>query len=137
MHAAVDILGHLLALHVTAASEQDREQVGELAGAVQEAAGESVKLAYVDQGYTGERPAEEAEAHGMSLEVVKHPESKRGFVLLPRRWVVERDFAWASRFRRLVKDYERLPATVAGLHFVAAFACLFLRQATAILGASP
>lgn len=88
MHAAVDTLGHLLALHVTAASEQDREQVGELAGAVQEATGESVKLAYVDQGYTGERPAEEAEAHGMSLEVVKHPESKRGFVLLPRRWVV-------------------------------------------------
>ena len=124
-------------VHVTAASEQDREQVGELAGAVQEATGESVKLAYVDQGYTGEQQASEAEAHGMSLEVVKHPESKRGFVLLPRRWVVERDFAWASRFRRLVKDYERLTATVAGLHFVAAFACLLLRQATAILGASP
>jgi transposase len=134
VHAAVDTLGHLLALHVSPADEQDREQVGELAEAVQGATGESVELAYVDQGYTGERPASEAEAHGMRLEVVKHPESKRGFVLLPRRWVVERDFAWASRFRRLVKDYERLPATVAGLHFVA-FACLFLRQATAILGA--
>ena len=68
------------------------------------------------------------------LEVVKHEEAKRGFVLLPRRWVVERDFAWASRFRRLVKDYERLPDTLAGLHFVA-FACLFLQQATGILGA--
>jgi transposase len=56
--------------------------------------------------------------------------------LLPRRWVVERDFAWASRFRRLVKDYERLPATLGGLHFVA-FACLFLRQASAVLGVSP
>jgi transposase len=52
---------------------------------------------------------------------------------LPRRWVVERDFAWTSRFRRLAKDYERLPATLAGLHFVA-FACLFLQQATGILG---
>jgi transposase len=134
VHAAVDTLGHLLALHLGPAEEQDREQVGELAGAVQEATGESVELAYVDQGYTGEQPASEAEAHGMSLEVVKHPGSRRDFVLLPRRWVVERDFAWASRFRRLVKDYERLPATVAGLHFVA-FACLFLRQATAILGA--
>jgi transposase len=124
-------------LHVSPADEQDREQVEELAGAVQEATGESVELAYVDQGYTGERPAFEAEAHSMSLEVVKHPESRRGFVLLPPRWVVERDFAWALRFRRLVKDYdERLPATVAGLHFVA-FACLFLRQATAILGAGP
>jgi hypothetical protein len=47
---------------------------------------------------------------------------------------IERDFAWASRFRRLVKDYERLPTVLAGLHFVA-FACLFLRQATSILGA--
>ncbi len=136
VHATVDTLGHLLALHVTPADKQDRERVGELARAVQEATGESVELAYVDQGYTGERPATQAEVHGMRLEVVKHPEAKRGFVLLPRRWVVERGFAWASRFRRLVKDYERLPSTVAGLHFVA-FACVFLRQATAVLGASP
>ena len=136
VHAAVDTLGHLLALHVTAADEQDRAQVEELAKAVQEATGESVELAYVDQGYTGEEPAEAAEEHGISLEVVKQPEAKRGFVLLPRRWVVERDFAWASRFRRLVKDYERLPTTVAGLHFVA-FACLFLHRAIALLGLSP
>jgi len=105
-----------------------------LAQAVQEATGESVELAYVDEGYTGEKAAKEAEAHGMRLEVVKHEEAKRGFVLLPRRWVVERDFAWASRFRRLVKDYERLPATLAGLHFVA-FACLFLQQAAEIFSA--
>jgi transposase len=111
-------------------------QVEELAGAVQEATGESVELAYVDEGYSGERPAEEAEAHGIRLEVVKHPEAKRGFVLLPRRWVVERDFAWASRFRRLAKDYERLPATLAGLHLIA-FAWLFLHQATGILGTGP
>ena len=136
VHAAVDTLGHLLALFVTPASEQERVWVGELAEAVQEATGESVELAYVDEGYTGERPAEEAKAHGMRLEVVKHEEAKRGFVLLPRRWVVERDFAWASRFRRLVKDYERLPTVLAGLHFVA-FACLFLRQVTSVLGTGP
>jgi transposase len=136
VHAAVDTLGHLLALHVTPANEQERARVGELAEAVQEATGESVELAYVDQGYAGERPAEEAEAHGIRLEVVKHLEAKRGFVLLPRRWVVERDFAWASRFRRLVKDYERLPTTLAGLHFVA-FACLFLHRAIVVLGSSP
>src|SRR5829696_503091 len=115
---AVDTLGHLLALRISPANEQERGYVGELAQAVQEATGESVELAYVDQGYTGERAAEEAEAHGMRLEVVKHQETKRGFVLLPRRWVVERDFAWATRLRRLAKDYERLPATLAGLHFV-------------------
>jgi transposase len=136
VHAAVDTLGHLLALHVTPANEQDRGQVEKLAEAVQEATGESVELAYVDQGYSGETAYAEAQAHGIQLEVVKHPETRRGFMLLPRRWVVERDFAWATRFRRLVKDYERLPQTVAGLHFVA-FACLFLHRAIAVLGSSP
>jgi transposase len=132
VHAPVDTLGNMLALHVSPANEQDRGRVEELAEAVQQATGESVELAYVDQGYTGEKAAEEAETHGMRLEVVRHEEAKRGFVLLPRRWVVERDFAWASRFRRLAKDYERLPATLAGLHFVV-FACLFLQRSIAIL----
>ncbi len=136
VHAAVDTLGHLLALHVTPASEQDRKQVEKLAKAIQEATGDNVKLAYVDQGYTGEQPEQEAAEHGIHLEVVKHPEAGHGFVLLPRRWVVERDFAWASRFRRLVKDYERLPETVAGLHFVA-FACLFLHRAISVIALSP
>jgi transposase len=90
IHAAVDTLGHLLALHISPANEQDREQMGELAQAIQEETGESVELAYVEQGYSGERMAEEADAHGMRLEVVKHSEAKRGFVLLPRGWVVER-----------------------------------------------
>jgi transposase len=127
VHVAVDTLGHLLALRVTSASEQDRAQVGLLAQAVQEATGRSVELAYVDQGYTGEQPAQAAEAEGIQLEVVRLNEAKRGFVLLPRRWVVERSFAWAARFRRLAKDYERLPTTVAGLHFVV-FACLMLTR---------
>ena len=128
LHAAVDTLGHLLALHVTPADAQDRAQVGQLAAAVQEVTGETVDLAYVDQGYTGEEPAAAAQAHGMALHVVRTPEAKRGFVLLPRRWVVERSFAWASRFRRLVRDYEGLPETVIGLHF-AAFVSLMLAKA--------
>jgi len=128
IHAAVDTIGYLLALRVTPAAEQDRAQVEELARSVQEATGESVELAYVDQGYTGEESAEVAKASGIRLEVVKHPGPKKGFVLLPRRWAVERSFAWAARFRRLARDYERLPQTVAGLHFVA-FACLMLNRA--------
>ena len=136
IHLAVDTLGHLLALRVTPADEQERAQVGALAAAVQEATGESVELAYVDQGYTGEEPAAAAEAHGIALEVVKLPDAKRGFVLLPRRWVVERSFAWAARFRRLARDYERLPETVAGLHFVA-FACLMLHRLVAVVAQSP
>ena len=82
-------------------------------------------LAYVDQGYTGEQPATEARQHGMKLKVVKHHEAKRGFVLLPRRWVVERSFAWAARFRRLARDYERLASTLSGYHWLA-FATLML-----------
>jgi transposase len=125
VHAAVDTLGHLLALHVTAADEQDRAQVEKLAEAVQEITGETIELAYVDQGYTGENAAQAAEKHGVRLEVVKHTEVKRGFVLLPRRWVVERSFAWAARFRRLARDYERLGNILAGLHYLA-FAILML-----------
>ena len=127
VHMAVDTLGHLLALRVTAANEQERAQVAALAEEVQLATGQSVQLAYVDQGYTGETPAEAAEAHGIQLEVVKHTEAKRGFVLLPRRWVVERSFAWMARFRRLVRDYERLSDTLAGMHFIA-FTYLMLRR---------
>lgn len=118
-HLAVDTLGHLLALHVTPADEQDRDQVARLAEQIQEVTDESVQLAYVDQGYTGEAPAEAAAAHGMQLEVVKLPEAKKGFVLLPRRWVIERSFGWMARFRRLARDYERLPETLAGLHYLA------------------
>jgi transposase len=136
VHAAVDTLGHLLALRVTPADEQERAQVEALAQAVQEVTGESVQLAYVDQGYTGDTPAAAAAAHGIRLEVVKHTEAKRGFVLLPRRWVVERSFAWATRFRRLARDYERLPTTLAGLHFLA-FACLFLHRAVPLLNRVP
>jgi transposase len=130
LHAAVDTLGHLLALHVTPAHEQDRAQVGRLAAAVREVTGEAVDLAYVDQGYTGEAPAEAARAEGIALHVVRAPEAKRGFVLLPRRWVIERSFAWAARFRRLARDHERLPQTVSGLHFVA-FVTLMLGKAVA------
>jgi transposase len=132
-HVAVDTLGHLLALVVTPASAQERAQVEALAQQVQAVTGETVELAYVDQGYTGDEPAAAAETHGLRLEVVKHARAKRGFVLLPRRWVVERSFAWAARFRRLARDYERLPASLAGLHFVA-FACLMLTRLFLVLG---
>jgi transposase len=125
VHAAVDTLGHLLAVHVTPADEQDRTQVSKLAGQVQEITGEHVEIAYVDQGYTGETAAQAAEQHGIALEVVKHTQAKRGFVLLPRRWVVERSFAWAARFRRLARDYERLATTLGAFHFLAC-ACLML-----------
>ena len=118
VHVAVDTLGHLLALKVTAANEQERAQVGALVTEVQKATGERVEVAFVDQGYTGEEPAEQAAREGVRLIVVKLEAAKKGFVLLPRRWVVERSFAWATRFRRLARDYERLPSSLAGLHWL-------------------
>jgi transposase len=127
IHAAVDTLGHLLAVLVTPADTQDREQVEALAVAGQEATGQTVEVAFVDQGYTGAQAAADAAAHGILLEVIKLAEAKRGFVLLPRRWVIERSCAWAARFRRLAKDYERLPEVVAGLHFLA-FVSLMLHR---------
>jgi transposase len=87
---AVDTLGHLLALHVTPANAQDRAQVAQVAEQVQAVTGAAVEVAFVDQGYTGDQPAQDAAAHGLHLAVVKLPEAKKGFVLLPRRWVVER-----------------------------------------------
>lgn len=127
VHVAVDTLGHLLAVAVTPANEQDRAQVAQLAQAVQAAVEEPVQVAFVDQGYTGAEPAEAAAKAGLRLEVIKHHEAKRGFVLLPRRWVVERSFAWAARFRRLARDYERLPETLAAFHWLA-FVTLMLHS---------
>jgi transposase len=125
VHIAVDTLGHLLALSVTPADQGDRAQVEALAQDMQEVTGGTVEMAYVDQGYTGPTAAEAAQSHGIRLEVVKHPMAKRGFVLLPRRWVVERSFAWVARFRRLARDYERLDTTLKGFHYVAV-ACLMI-----------
>lgn len=132
LHLAVDTLGEFLALVVTPANAQDRAQVAELAAAVQAATGNQIELVFVDQGYTGQAAEAAAASAGLRLEVVKLPEARRGFVLLPRRWVVERDFAWLSRFRRLAKDYERLPETVAGLHLVA-FTTLMLARMVKLL----
>lgn len=127
VHIAVDTLGNLLSVVVTAANEQERDQVATLAAHVQEATGGTVELAYVDQGYTGETAANEAKAQGIELEIVKHTEAKKGFVLLPRRWVVERTFGWLGRFRRLARDYERLSQTLAGYHWLAAITLLLSR----------
>jgi transposase len=129
VHVAVDTLGHLLAARATAADEQDRAQVAALAARVQEVTGQRVEVAYADQGYTGAEAASQAQEHRIRLEVVKHAGAKKGFVLLPRRWVVERTFGWLGRFRRLARDYERLGQTLVGWHWLA-----FLTLLTARLG---
>ena len=82
-------------------------------------------VAFVHQGYSGKGPARDATAQGIRLEVVRLPQAKKGFVLFPRRWAIGRTIAWVARFRRLARDYERLPERLAGLHCLA-FAMVLL-----------
>jgi len=131
LHAVVDTLGNLMALCVTAGKVDDRKPVEDLCEQVQALSGENVRVMFADQGYMGEAVTDDAEFQGIDLLVVNRPEGARGFVLLPRRWVVERSFAWVTRFRRLVRDYERLPEVFAGLHFAVfgiLMAAKFLRE---------
>ncbi len=129
---AVETLGHLLALPGTPAQAQARAPVEPWTAPGHAGTGEAVEVAGVDQGYTGARPAQAAAAHGLHLAVVTRPEATKGFVRLPRRGGVGRRFAWAARFRRLARDDERLPATLAGFHLLA-FAIRLLTRVVALM----
>lgn len=123
----VDTLGQLLRVVSTSAKEQGRAQVGELCRQVREITSQTVTVGFVDQGCTGEEAEYAAAAHSIDLQAIKKHEGQAGFVLLPKRWVVERSFAWLSRFRRLGRDYERLSLSLQQLHFVV-FACIMLAR---------
>jgi transposase len=131
VHVAVDTLGHLLAAVVKPANDQDRALVGTLVEEVQVTSGQSVTLAYADQGYTGEAPAQAAAQHGIDLQVVKVGQAKRGFVLLPRRWVVERSLSWSACYKHLARDYERLAVSLQQLHYLA-FGGIMLTKAAGL-----
>lgn len=70
-----------------------------------------LQLIFADGAYAGQLIEWVLQLGGWLLDIVKQPADQKGFVVLPRRWVVERTFAWLSRYRRLSKDYERLPET--------------------------
>ncbi len=109
-HIVVDTIGLLLVVMVTAASVQDRaggESILErLRGALR-----SVVHVFADGGYQGSLVELAKRSWGIAVEIVKKPAEQIGFAVLPRRWVVERTFSWLVRWRRLVRDYERLPET--------------------------
>ena len=121
-HILVDVLGLVLAACVHAADVQDREGARLLADVAAPNTLAERGLVWADQGYTGALAAWLGATRGWRLEVVRHPDRQlvrhgfadrppRAFRVLPRRWVVERTFAWLGQSRRLSKDYERLPAT--------------------------
>ena len=92
----------------------------------------TVDLANVDQGYTGQAAREAAAEHGIRIEVAKRSLAKRGFVLLPRRWVLERCFAWTARFRRIARDYQRLDTSLKGFHYIAFASIMITRLCKAL-----
>lgn len=108
-HVAVDCLGLLLAVVVTAASMQDRDGAHPLLALLRERFS-SISLAWADGGYAGRLVVWVAKTLRLAVTVFKRTEDMAGFVVLPRRWVVERTFAWISKYRRCVLDYETLPA---------------------------
>jgi transposase len=109
-HIVVDTIGLLLVVMVTAASVQDRDGGRGILNALHGVLA-SVRLIFADGGYQGQLVATAKSAWGIVIEVVRKPAGQRGFSVLPRRWVVERTFSWLMRWRRLVRDYERLPET--------------------------
>lgn len=108
-HIAVDTLGLLLFVLVTAASVQDRDGAKPLLEQLA-AACRRVRLVWADGGYAGKLVTWAKTNLTIVLQIVKRSDDAKGFVVLPRRWVVERTLAWIIRHRRCARDYERLPA---------------------------
>lgn len=109
-HIVTDTVGLLLVVMVSAACIQDRDGGRGILRLLHGGLA-SVSLVYADGGYQGRLVAIAKSAWGIVLEIVRKPADQRGFAVLPRRWVVERTFSWLLRWRRLVRDYERLPET--------------------------
>jgi putative transposase len=110
-HLLVDTEGLIMVVQVTAANVQDHQQAFTLlqVGRRQSA---RLKKVWVDEGYQSNELAQQAARElGITVEIVSKPVGQTGFRVLPRRWVVERTFAWLGRYRRLSKDYEYYSAT--------------------------
>lgn len=127
-HLAVDTLGLLLLVVVHSAAVQDRDGA-KLVLAKLRGGFPRLRLLWADGGYAGRLVDWVRTACGWALEIVKRAEGATGFHLLPKRWIVERTFAWLDRYRRLSKDYEYLPATSEALIYVAMIHLMLVRLA--------
>jgi putative transposase len=128
-HVLVDVLGMLLVVVVHAASVQDRDGAKSV---VKQLVHRflRLRLIWADGGYAGALVAWLARfrpRHPLRLEIVKRSDNVRGFVVQPRRWIVERTFGWLNRYRRLSKDYETLPATSETMIYVAMIRLMLAR----------
>ena len=107
-HIAVDAIGLLLTVLITAAGLQDRDAAKPLLWNLHKAFPQ-IRLAWADGGYAGKLVTWAKKALKLTLEIVRRPDDLHTFKVLPRRWVVERTLGWITRCRRTVRDYERLP----------------------------
>jgi transposase len=127
-HIVVDTIGLLLIVMVTAASVQDRAGGESILERLHRAL-RSVRHIFADGGYSGELVTLAKRSWKLVVEIVKKPADQVGFAVLPRRWVVERTFSWLMRWRRLARDYERLPETHEALVQVAMIGLMLNRLA--------
>lgn len=120
-HIITDTLGLLLAVVVTAASVQDRDAVTPVVQQLDDSHKSGLRQLWADGGYQGEVARRQLErlAPRTRLRIVKRSPDAKGFQVLPKRWIVERTFAWTSGYRRLSKDYERLPRSSEGFFMLA------------------
>jgi putative transposase len=128
-HILVDTLGLLLAVIVTSARVQDRDGARMLFQQIQNDPWRRMKKVWADGAYGGELIAWLHNLLGWTLEIVEKLAGQKGFQVLPRRWVVERTFAWISRNRRLARDYEHLPRTSEALIYAAMIRLMLRRLA--------
>ena len=135
-HIAVDTLGLVLSVMVTAASVQDRDGAFRLLALLRERFS-TITLVWADGGYAGRLVDWAHTVLALSLTIVKRSDDTTGFVVLPRRWVVERTFGWLLRYRRLVRDYERRPDHHEAMVLWATVAIMTRQLARTTLGAPP
>ena len=129
-HIMVDVMGLLLAVVVHKASIQERAGAKLLLQRAALKGFERLKLIWADGGYSGQPMIDWVwQLAGWIFKVIKRAEDAVGFVVLPRRWVVERTFAWLGRYRRLSKDYEQLPETSEAMIYAAMVRIMLRRLA--------
>ncbi len=135
-HIVVDSLGLLLTVIVTAASVQDRDGAFRLLAVLRERLS-TITLVWADGGYAGRLVSWACQVLALTVTIVKRSDDTKGFVVLPRRWVVERTFGWLLRYRRLIRDYERRPEHHEAMVLWATVAIMTRKLARTTSGAPP
>jgi len=126
-HILVDTLGNLLEVVVKAANSNDRDGARALLTKVERLIAIRLLKLWADKGYQGDWDTWLHDEWHIQLEIVSREEGQRGFAVQPRRWVVERTFAWLGKYRRLSKDYERCVSSSEGMIYLASIRTMLNR----------